>query len=67
MARLITDPNLTGHDDLYQALVAAQDGLDDGQSLEMLARLVLILVNHIGDPEVAHEAIALARRRPSSP
>ena len=64
MARLVTAPNLAGHDDLYQAMVDAQHGLDDGQSMQVLARLALLLINHIGDPEIAHEAIRLARRIP---
>jgi hypothetical protein len=64
MARLVTAPNLARHDDLYQAMVDAQHGLDDGQSMQVLARLALLLINHIGDPEIAHEAIQLARRIP---
>jgi len=66
MAQLMTTPNLRDHDDVYQALVALHDGLDDAQSMEILSRLALLLINHIGDPEVAREAIILARRIPAS-
>lgn len=58
---LITTPNLTNPDDLYARLIAAHDGLTDSQSHEMNARLVLILMNHIGNSAVLAEALALAR------
>jgi hypothetical protein len=44
-------------------VVEAHRGLSDGQSADLDAALVLILANHIGDIEVLHEAIALAKRR----
>ena len=61
MASLITQPNLSRHDDIYQWLVTSHEGLEDEQSLEVLARLALLLINHIGDPEIAREAIEIAR------
>lgn len=64
MSKLITEPNLPRHDDVYQWLIASHLGLDEGESLEALARLALLLINHIGDPDVAGEAIDLARRVP---
>jgi len=57
--------NLSSHlvdpDAFYAALVAAQARLDDAAAQALLARLVLILSNHIGDPRVLREALALAR------
>ena len=55
-------PNLRDPDGFYAAFVAAHQGLSDGASELLNARLVLILANHIGDPEVLAEAIALARQ-----
>jgi len=37
--------------------------LNDEQSADLDAALVLILANHIGDLDVLREAIALAQRR----
>ncbi len=41
--------------------MTAHQGLSDEASELLNARLVLILANHIGDPEVLQEALALAR------
>ncbi|MDB6180844.1 DUF2783 domain-containing protein [Paracoccus fistulariae] len=60
MAQLIVSANLTGHDDIYEKLVAMHDGLTEGESLKLWSRLVLVLVNHIGDAEVIDQAIAIA-------
>ena len=64
---LIRTPNLARIDDVYAALIAMHDGRDIDDSSRVNARLILALVNHIGDPDVVLEAIALAgRRRPSA-
>lgn len=55
------NPNLTAPDDLYEALVKAHDGLTPEQSLALNARLILILMNHIGDTGVIREALEAAR------
>lgn len=60
MGKLNTDINLTGHDDLYAKLVELLEGLDDAQARKVNARLILLLANHIGDPAVIAEAIAIA-------
>jgi hypothetical protein len=44
-------------------IVEAHRGLDDVQSGDLDAALVLILANHIGDIGVLRDAIALAKRR----
>lgn len=58
---LTTTPNLTHPDGTYARLIAAHDGLTEPQSHAMNARLILILMNHIGDPAVLEEALSRAR------
>jgi hypothetical protein len=48
-------------DDFYEQLLDGHRGLSDAQSELMIARLVLLLANHIGDLRVLKEAIAAAR------
>jgi hypothetical protein len=60
MGRLITTRNLTEHDAFYARLLAAHKGLNEAQSQALNARLILILANHIGDPEALAEALDLA-------
>lgn len=64
MTRIVLDPNLGGSDEVYEALVGLTDGLDEVESLQAQARLILILVNHLGDRDTVLEAIGLARRPP---
>jgi hypothetical protein len=61
MSKLVQSPNLQDPDGFYAALVTAHQGLPDEASELLNARLVLILANHIGDPAVLREALALAR------
>jgi hypothetical protein len=60
---LSTASNFAKPDDAFRAVVEAHRGLSDEQSAELNAALVLILANHIGDLDVLHEAIVLAKRR----
>ena len=66
MGRLITTRNLTGHDAFYARLLAAHRGLGEAESQALNARLILILANHIGDPEALAEALDLAAGAPAS-
>lgn len=59
--KLITTPNLAKPDDAYQMLLSAHDGLSDADSAALNARLILTLMNHIGDPDVLADAIAVAK------
>jgi hypothetical protein len=54
-------PNIADQDLFYEELIRAQRELSDDQADLMLAKLVLILSNHVGDRTVLSEAIALAR------
>ena len=56
--------NIDDPDGFYDELIASQRGLSDGQADALLARLVLILANHIGDRAVLREALTLARIEP---
>ena len=49
--------NLARPDDIYNAIVDAHKGLDDEQCRAFDARLILLLVNHIGDESVIREAL----------
>ena len=59
---LVTTPNLADRDGTYAALIEAHKGLSEAESTALNARLILILMNHIGDEAVLEEALALARR-----
>ncbi len=57
---LITMPNLTKPDESYARLVHMHEGMDESSSHALNARLILILMNHIGNDAVLAEAMALA-------
>lgn len=54
-------PNIADPDLFYAELIHAQRELSDEQADMMLAKLVLILANQVGDRTVLSEAITLAR------
>lgn len=58
---LTTDPNLSRPDDIYAALIAAHEGLSRAESDALNARLILILLNQIGDHDTILAALAAAR------
>ena len=49
--------NLARPDDVYNAIVDAHKDLTDEQCRDLDARLILLLVNHIGDGAVIREAL----------
>ena len=53
-------PNLADPDGFYDMLLRAHEGLSDDESAALDARLVLILANHVGDPDTLREAVAAA-------
>ena len=61
MATLNTEPNIPSPDDFYERLIAMHRGLSDDDSALVNAKLVLLLANHIGDPDVLGQAMAAAR------
>jgi hypothetical protein len=58
---LDTRPRIADPDAIFALLVDAHAGLDEGASRRLDARLVLLLMNHIGDEAVLREAIRAAR------
>jgi len=62
MGTLVTTRNVASPDDVYAMLIAAHEGLGKEESDALNARLILILINHIGDPQVIAEALETARR-----
>lgn len=58
---LTLTPNLTRPDETYARLISTHDGLTEAESHALNARLILILMNHIGDHAVLAEAMRLAR------
>jgi Protein of unknown function (DUF2783) len=63
---LTTTPNLTDADAFYAALLAAHQGLTEGESAALNARLILILANHVGNMATLTEALVLARGAPAA-
>jgi len=61
MSHLNRSPNIPDPDGFYEALIQAQRDLSDAQADAFLAKLVLILANHIGDRAVLAEALDVAR------
>ena len=58
---LNVEPNIAAPDEFYEELVELHQGLSDGQSALVNAKLVLLLANHIGDMAVLRAAMAAAR------
>lgn len=61
MQNLNTAANLPNPDDIYETLISAHNGLSKPQSDALNARLILILLNHIGDVTIINQAVALAK------
>ena len=62
MTALNTEINLAAPDDVYEALVALHRDLTPEQSQQVNAKLILLLMNHIGDRAVLDAAMARARK-----
>lgn len=58
---LVTTANLATPDATYAQLIALHEGLTEAESHALNARLILILMNHIGNAEVLESALRLAR------
>lgn len=54
-------PNATAPDEIYEAIIAMHEGLDDEESMKVNARMIIILANHIGDASIIKEAARVAR------
>ncbi len=54
-------PNLKSPDDAYALLLEAHEGLAKAESDALNARLILVLMNYVGDMEVLKAALEAAR------
>lgn len=63
MGKLNTDMNLADGDAVYAALVKMTEGLDEADAQKTMAKLVLLLANHIGDQDVLMQAMQIARSK----
>jgi hypothetical protein len=63
---LITKPNFAKPDEIYARLIATHEGLSEQESHALNARLILLLMNHIGDDAVISEALRIAREPKSA-
>lgn len=57
---LITSPNIIDIDGIYEQLIALHQGRSEEDSMRVNARLILLLINHVGDAEAVSEAIRRA-------
>lgn len=60
---LIRTPQIENPDGFYEELVNAQRDMTDTDAQKMLAKLVLLLANHVGDRQVLSEALEIAAQR----
>jgi hypothetical protein len=61
MAMLRVEQGFERPDDVYDTLMRTFDGLTEEQVELAMAKLILLLANHIGDSQVLAEALAIAR------
>ena len=57
---LVTAPNIVRPDEAYAMLLAAHEGLSEVESHTFNAKLILLLMNHIGDIDALAQALKLA-------
>lgn len=60
MGKLNTGQNVPLADDVYAMLIDAHEGKTKAESDAFNARLIMTLINHIGDADVIAEALAVA-------
>jgi hypothetical protein len=63
--KLSTASNFPDPDAAYRMIVEAHRGLSEEQSAALDAALVLLLANHIGDPDVLQDALKEAVLAPT--
>ena len=67
MSNLIQTINLKDHDEIYQKIIDLQENLSEEERNKANAKLILLLMNHIGDLAVIDEAICIADPRSKPP
>lgn len=48
-------------DAVYELLINAISGLDDAEAMKVMAKLSLLLANHVGDQAIVEQAIQAAQ------
>ncbi|MEZ5500256.1 MAG: DUF2783 domain-containing protein [Steroidobacteraceae bacterium] len=61
MSALRTSRSIGYPDDIYEELVRLHNGRSEEDSARVNARLLLLLINHIGDAGIIREAIRLCQ------
>ena len=59
--QLNLEPNIDEPDSFYNKLIQLYEGLNESESREVQARLILLLSNQIGDSEALYKAMRIAR------
>jgi Protein of unknown function (DUF2783) len=59
-----TELNLTDPDGFYEAWLNSHEGLDQTESFELNARLILLLANQVGDFGVILQCLRAASGKP---
>ena len=62
MGELRQDLGFADADAVYEALIDMIGDLDDDAARLVMAKLILLLANHVGDAEVIDQAIVAARK-----
>lgn len=57
-----TDPNIADPDAFYEAVLAANEGRSEAESLRFALRLCLLLANQVGDQDVLMQCVADAQK-----
>ena len=60
------DPNIPDPDAFYEAVIEANQGRSDADSLQFTLRLCLLLANQVGDQAVLMATVAEARKDPAA-
>lgn len=59
MTTPFTQSSLTEHDAIYESLLFMHEGRSEATSQKLNAKLILALVNQIGDPQTVRKLIAM--------
>ena len=62
MKELEINPNIETPDDVYEAILKAHEGMNEKESYEYNARLILVLANQIGEKKLIFKAIEAAKK-----
>ena len=55
------DLGLSDPDSVYEALIEAISDLDDDAAMRVMAKMILLFANHVGDEAIIRDVITAAR------